>query len=90
MTQIRPGSLKCVMLASLDDRAVGLRMLIERIGDEDVRPLGASVVLVHTKEGASSVRDWLHGLSGVLVVEFEKWSGLGSEVPQEWLLARGH
>jgi len=90
MTRIKPGSLKCVVLASPGDRAAVLQTLTDRIGGDDVRPFGVSAVLVHTEEETSSVRDWLHSAGGALVVEFEKWSGLGREVPRQWLLARGH
>jgi len=90
MMRIKAGSLKCVVLAGADKRAVARQVLQTRAGEEDVRPFGASAVLVHTDEEASTVRDWLHGQGAVLVVEFEKWSGYGGEVPGEWLLARGH
>jgi len=90
MTRIKPGSLKCVVLASPDDRAEVLQTLIDRIGGDGVRPFGASTVLVHADEEPSTVRDWLSGAGGMLVVEFEIWSGRGAEVPKEWLLARGH
>jgi hypothetical protein len=90
MTQIRPGSLKCVVAAVPDELSAIVPILVENAGEADVRVLGVSAVLVHTEEETAGVRDWLRGAGGVLVVEFEKWSGIGTEVPREWLLARGH
>jgi hypothetical protein len=89
MTQIKAGSLKCVLLALPEDRSAVKRSLIERIGEDDVRPFGAAAILLHTDEAAATVRDWIQAGSA-LVVEFETWSGSGDDVPREWLLARGH
>jgi len=89
MTRINPGSLKCVILHSDEDRAVVTRDLIERIGADDVREFGAAILL-HTGEAAETVRDWMGVAGSALVVEFETWSGSGEDVPREWLLARGH
>ena len=87
---IKPGSLKCVVLTAPEDIPSALDTLREAVGREDVREFGTCALLVHTDEEASAVRDVLRGTNGVLVFEFEKWSGVGDGVPREWLLARGH
>ena len=90
MTPIKTGSLKCVVLASTGDRAAAMRALIDRVGANDVRAYGAAAILLHTEEPSAAVRDLVTEADGALVVEFETWSGIGAEVPREWLLARGH
>ena len=90
MTQIGPGSLKCVVAAAPDELNAIVPILMQKVGEADVRAFGASAVLLHTEEEAAGVRDWLHSAGEVLVVEFETWSGSGDEVPREWLLGRGH
>lgn len=87
---IRPGSLKFVVPLGEDAIPVAMRVLMERTGAEDIRRFGPAALLLHTNEEPSVVRDWLGAADGALVVEFEKWSGCGAEVPREWLLARGH
>jgi hypothetical protein len=64
--------------------------LVEELGEAEVRRFGSSSVLVHCEDEASSLRDRLKDCGDLLVIEFEKWSGSGSGVPREWLLARGH
>jgi hypothetical protein len=67
--------------------------LRENVG-EDVRSVGDDAVLIHTAKSPEDIRNSLPSAldadEGLLVVEFEKWSGYGRAVDAEWLLARGH
>ena len=90
MTPVPPGSLKCVVLPAAAELAGAMRVLAERVGEEQVIAFGGSAALVHTDEPAAVIRDWLGDIGGALVLEFEKWSGAGDAVPRDWLLARGH
>ncbi len=61
---------------------------------DDIRPLGDDAHVVYTALSADEVRDALRdGLTadeGLLVAEFEAWSGYGQSLDATWLLARGH
>lgn len=58
------------------------------------RTLGDDAVVVCTTLTAAAVRDrlrpLLHPGEGLLVAEFEVWSGYGKALDAAWLLARGH
>ena len=90
MSRIRPGSLKCVVLARPEIQARVSEELEARVGTDNVRALGSAALLVHAQEQSDAVRDWLQSHGDILVVEFEKWSAYGDAVPREWLGARGH
>ena len=82
--------MKCAVLDVPESVGTARKLLAEKIGADSVRRFGVSSILAHCEDDGSALRDLLKDCGGVLVVEFEKWSGAGSEVPSEWLLARGH
>jgi hypothetical protein len=71
-----------------------LDTVVASVGGEQVRRLGDDSFAVFTEASASEIRDWVAAATdpddSVFVVEFEKWSGRGGNVPREWLLVRGH
>jgi len=89
-------TLKCVIAWS------NRRNLCETIGDllrslvtgDEVRTLGDDAHIVHTSLAASELRDHLRDHleadDGLIVMEFEVWSGYGGAIDAKWLLARGH
>jgi hypothetical protein len=95
MTDALPG-LRCVIAWS--DR----RNLCSIIGDElreiapdaELRQLGDDAFLVNTALPAEELRDRLRrplsANEGLLVIDFERWSGYGEALDVRWLLARGH
>ena len=93
---VNPGSLKCVTACSSTRPLLPLieDALRSHVSPADVRRLGESAVLVHTKAEPSDIRDWLapllEGGESLFVVEFEKWSAYGTAADRDWLLARGH
>lgn len=64
------------------------------VPDTDLRRAGDDAILAYTTEDAETLRDHLSHLvtanEGLLVTEFEKWSGYGKALDSEWLLSRGH
>jgi hypothetical protein len=92
VSKIEPGTLQCVIATGCADAL--LAALSERVRPGDIRRIGLEAVLVHTALEPAGLRDWLSGVltegESLLVVEFEKWSGFGTGVDREWLLARGH
>jgi hypothetical protein len=96
MSRVPPGSLKCVIAWSERRNLCSLVFdgVAARTGEEQLRLLGDDSFAVYTTASSSEIRDWAAEMissdESVLVVEFEKWSGFGSEVPRDWLLARGH
>jgi len=95
MTEALPG-LRCVIAWS--ER----RNLCSILGDElraiaaeeELRRAGDDGHIVNTALTADELRDRLRGLvaedEGLLVIDFEVWSGYGKAVDTAWLLARGH
>jgi hypothetical protein len=95
MTEALPG-LRCVIAWS--DR----RSLCSIIGDQlrtmapeaELRRLGDDAHIVYTSLTADELRDRLRAHlaedEGLLVVDFEAWSGYGKALDASWLLARGH
>jgi hypothetical protein len=88
-------TMKCVVAWS--DR----RNLCSLIGDEltaatggELRRLGDDANVIWTDISAAEIRDRLRPLldedEGLLVAEFETWSGHGNALDAEWLLAHGH
>lgn len=63
-------------------------------GAGDVRKLSDEAYVVHTALTTAELRDRLREIlgdsEGVLVAEFEVWSGHGKALDAKWLLARGH
>lgn len=91
MSAIGPGTLKCIIAAATPAALAALR---EHAGANNIREAGEGAVLVYTALEPSELRDLLsldtaEGES-LLVLEFEKWSGFGTGIDREWLLARGH
>lgn len=90
MNKTGPGTLKCVIAAPSSAVLAALR---EHVTDENILPAG-SAVLVYTPLEPSELRDLLARVSkdgdSLMVLEFEKWSGLGTAIDRDWLLARGH
>jgi hypothetical protein len=68
--------------------------LKELVGDSEIRRLGDEAFVVHTALSADTLRDLLRGklseYEGLLVIDFEVWSGYGKAVGATWLLRRGH
>lgn len=91
MSATGPGTLKCVIAAATP--AV-LAALGQHVSAGNIRRAGPGAVLVHTVLEPSELRDLISRQTGkgepLLVVEFEKWSGFGTGIDREWLLARGH
>ena len=89
-------TLKCVIAWS--DR----RNLCDMVGEvlrsvvasDEVRRLGDDAHIVHTAVTANALRDQLRDRleadDGLIVMEFEVWSGYGRGLDAKWLLARGH
>jgi len=90
MKKTGPGTLKCVIAARTPAVLASLR---EHVMDENILQAG-SAVLVYTPLETSELRDLLASASSdsdsLLVLEFEKWSGFGTAIDRDWLLARGH
>jgi hypothetical protein len=63
-------------------------------GDSEVKTIGDDACVVSTPLTTSGLRDALRSQvaedEGLLVVEFETWSGYGSLVDGVWLRRRGH
>ena len=95
MTERLPG-LRCVIAWS--DR----RNLCSIVGNElrsivpdaELRGIGDDAYLVHTALSADELRNRLRLAltvdEGLLVIDFERWSGHGKVLDSRWLLARGH
>jgi hypothetical protein len=95
MTEPLPG-VRCVIAWS--DR----RNLCSIVGDElrsmvpeaELRGIGDDSYLVHTALSADELRNRLRRTldvdEGLLVIDFERWSGYGEGLDGRWLLARGH
>lgn len=66
----------------------------EVVPEADLRRAGDDAIIAYTYEDAETLRNRLSPLvtedEGLLVTEFEKWSGYGKALDSEWLLARGH
>jgi hypothetical protein len=84
------GSLK--LLVARDDSNLDF-VLEEYFAEDQCRRIATGVWVVHTERDCSQLREAL-GLrmaDGLFfVVEFERWSALGSTIDTEWLLRRGH
>lgn len=95
MTESLAG-LRCVAAWS------GRRNLCSIVGDElrsivpeaELRRIGDDAYLVHTALSADELRNRLRPTlavdEGLLVIDFERWSGYGEALGRRWLLARGH
>ena len=89
-------TLKCVVawsnLRNLCDTVS--ETLENLVPDADQRRLGDDVHLVFTAFSAGDIREWLRPLlredEGLLVLEFETWSGYGAALDSAWLIAHGH
>jgi hypothetical protein len=68
--------------------------LLQIASEGDLRTLCDDSLTVWTAHTTSAVRDLLReGLDeaeGLLVVEFETWSGYGRALDERWLLSHGH
>jgi hypothetical protein len=89
-------TLKCIIAWS-DRRnlcTVVRDRLTEMVPDSDILPAGDDATIALTALTADQLRDALRDAiepdEGLLVVEFETWSGYGQGVDSRWLLARGH
>jgi hypothetical protein len=95
MTEPLPG-LRCVIAWS-DRRSlcsiVG-NELRSIVSDAELRGIGDDAYLVHTVLSADELRNLLRQTladeEGLLVIDFERWSGHGAALNARWLLARGH
>ncbi len=95
MTEASPG-LRCVIAWS--ER----RNLCSIVGDElrglvaegEIQRLGDDAHVVNTALTADELRNRLREKlaedEGLLVIDFEVWSGYGKALDARWLLARGH
>ena len=90
------GSLKCVVAWSNERHLCDLvgDVLRDIAGVDEVRRLGDEAFAVWTAETPEALRDRLRVVvregEGLLVVDFEVWSGHGGALDTEWLLRRGH
>jgi hypothetical protein len=78
------------------------RNLCSIIGDQlraivpeaEIRRTGDDAHIVHTALTADELRDRLRAHvtedEGLVVIDFEVWSGYGKALDAKWLLARGH
>ncbi len=72
--------------------------IFDALGDTvppvDLRRAGDDAIIVYTADDPEKLRNRLSHLvtdnEGLLVAEFEKWSGYGKALDSVWLLARGH
>jgi hypothetical protein len=89
-------TLKCVIAWSdrrnlCDTVARALRSVVDAA---DLRRIGDDAHLVLSTLPADEMRDLLRQQldadEGLLVIDFEVWSGYGSALDSRWLLARGH
>lgn len=64
------------------------------VPDAELRGIGDDAYLVHTALSADELRNRLRltlvAEEGLLVIDFERWSGHGEALDRRWLLARGH
>jgi hypothetical protein len=95
MTEPLPG-LRCVIAWS-DRRSLSsivgneLRSIVP---DAELREIADDAYLAHTALSADELRNRLRLKlaegEGLLVIDFERWSGHGEALDSRWLLARGH
>ncbi len=89
-------TLKCVVTSTADPgTGQAVASALESLsGEGEVQAVGGSAFVVHTALTAAELRDALRvhldADDGLLVAEFEVWSGYGRSLDQKWLLARGH
>ena len=95
MSDGKPG-LKCVIAWS-DRRNVCSLVadaLEAKVGARNIIQLGDDSFIVYGASAADEIRNWVAGMlepeESVMVLEFEKWSGHGPGVGEEWLMRRGH
>jgi hypothetical protein len=95
MTEPLPG-LRCVIAWS--DRR-NLRTIVgnelrSMVQEAELRQIGDDAYLAHTALSADELRNRLRPTlteeEGLLVIDFERWSGHGAALDRRWLLARGH
>ena len=64
------------------------------VAEEEMQRIGDDAHIVHTAMTADELRDRLRGHvaedEGLVVIDFEVWSGYGKALDAKWLLARGH
>ena len=95
MTEALPG-LRCVIAWSERRNLCSIVSdeLRAIVAAEELRRAGDDTHIVNTALTADELRDRLRGLvaedEGLLVIDFEIWSGYGKVVDTAWLLARGH
>jgi hypothetical protein len=94
--QAGPPTLKCIIAWS-DRRSlcdIVSDALTAIVSDAQALRLGDDANLVFTALTSEALRDLLSPLltpdEGLVVFEFESWSGFGSALDSAWLLARGH
>ena len=96
MTEEPPPSLKLLTIdpSSPDSLAAVRRILVERLGESEVRKLFSHGLIVNSELEPSALRDLAARALGAdqeaLVVEFERWSARGDGVDATWLMRRGH
>jgi hypothetical protein len=96
VTDEPPPSLKLLTIdpASPDTLAAVRRILVERLGENEVRKLFSHGLIVNTALEPSALRDLAARALGAdqeaLVIEFERWSARGTSIDATWLLRRGH
>jgi hypothetical protein len=88
LDDIGPGSLKLIVGATSTEAEETLRT---HVHEHHVRRLSDDAWVVYTEAEPFQIREWLREASaGLLVIEFERWSGSGEAVDSAWLLRRGH
>ena len=80
--------------ASPDSLAAVRRILLERLGESEVRKLFSYGLIVTTNLEPAALRDLVAPALGAdqqaLVVEFERWSARGPSIDDTWLFLLGH
>jgi hypothetical protein len=95
MTEALPG-LRCVIAWS--ERRNLCSIIVDQlraiVAETEIRRTGDDAHIVHTALTADELRDRLRAHvsedEGLVVIDFEVWSGYGKALDAKWLLARGH
>lgn len=95
MTEALPG-LRCVIAWS--ERRNLCSIIVDQlraiVPETEIRRTGDDAHIVHTALTADELRDRLRAHvsedEGLVVIDFEVWSGYGKALDAKWLLARGH
>ncbi len=88
-------TLKCVIARSDRRNLCTLveQALASRVPSDDILKLGDDSFAVYAPDEPPAIRDWMAEVltedETAIVIEFERWSSLGS-LDTAWLMQRGH